>query len=254
MKASTQQAVEFCDKRTLAPSMKDFNGALNGLQIENDGRISKIGAAVDASLESIERAVEQGVDFLIVHHGLFWRGVQPITGAFKRKLTAALDGNLALFSCHLPLDAHEEIGNNALITQKLGLHTAGRCLEFECVPIGFVGNGVPQRAELRGRLEGLFTRGITAMEFGPEALDRVAICSGSGGSEGIFESLKAQGIHSFVTGELKQHHYAMAQELEMNVYACGHYATETFGVDALGRELAKSLELPYTFIDSDCPL
>ena len=106
---SLQQLVDYCDKRTRRPAFKDFPGAHNGLQVANDGRVTRIGAAVDAGLVPFEQAAERGVDFLIVHHGLYWGGVQPLTGPAYNRFAALVRGNCAVYSSHLPLDAHEEL-------------------------------------------------------------------------------------------------------------------------------------------------
>ena len=119
--ASLQQLTDYCDKRTRCAAFKDFPGAHNGLQVGNDGRVTRIGAAVDAGLGPFETAVARGIDFLIVHHGLFWGGVAPLTGPVYSRYAALVRGNCAVYSSHLPLDGHEEIGNNVLLARQLGL-------------------------------------------------------------------------------------------------------------------------------------
>src|SRR5476649_1461390 len=112
--AKTKDLVAYCDKRTRVSAFKDAPGAFNGLQLANDGRVRRVGAAVDAGLVPFRAAVAAGVDFLIVHHGMYWHAPEPLTGAAHARVAALFRGNCALYSSHLPLDAHPEIGNNAL--------------------------------------------------------------------------------------------------------------------------------------------
>lgn len=244
--------VSFCDQRARTHQVKDFSGALNGLQFANDGVVTKVGAAVDAGLVPFQKAVEAKIDFLIVHHGMFWSGAKPVVGAEYDKIRALIDGNLAVYSCHLPLDAHQEIGNNAILAKKLGIEPAGTFLPYEGTDIGFVGSWKSSRADLRAALKGLFGQKFSAMEFGSRAPEKICVLTGSGAS--AIESIKATGADTFITGELRQHHFNYAQEAGLNVYACGHYATETFGISALAAEAAKKFQLKWEFVKTDCPL
>ena len=242
----------FCDDRVKWSEIPDFPGSENGLQVTNDGQVTKIGAAVDAGLEPFRKAIAAGIDFLIVHHGLYWNPPVPLVGSAYQKVKLLLDNNLAVYGSHLPLDRHPEIGNNAIIAQKLGLRNNSTILPHEGVDIGLLTEGIESRQELRASLESLFPDGIQAIEFGPEHIKKIAILSGSG-HRAVDEILEA-GAETLVTGELRQHHFNMAQELALNLYACGHYATETFGVDALGREVGEQFSLPYEFVETNCLL
>lgn len=244
--------VSFCDQRALTHQVKDFNGALNGLQFANDGVVTKIGAAVDAGLVPFQRAVEAKIDFLIVHHGMFWNGAKRFVGPEYDKIRTLIDGNLAVYSCHLPLDAHGEIGNNAILAKKLGIQQTNTFLPYEGTDIGLVGSWSSTRADLRAALKGLFGPKFSAMEFGSRDPQKICVLTGSGAS--AIEHVKATGADTFITGELRQHHYNYAQETGLNVYACGHYATETFGISALAAESAKRFDLQWEFIKTDCPL
>ncbi len=250
--ASLGDIVAFCDTRTGRAEIRDFSGAENGLQIENGGHVTKVGAAVDAGIVPFERAVESGIDFLIVHHGMFWTPPIPLTGRHFRKVKIALDGGLAVYASHLPLDAHPEIGNNALLAQALHLRPEKRFLEYEGTPIGLLAGGIETRAELRSRLENLFPGSVTAIEYGRKNLRRIALLTGSGRS--ALAHLKANGTDTLVTGELRQEHFNLAQEEGFNLYCCGHYATEVFGVQALAREVAEKFGLEWEFVATDCPL
>src|SRR5579885_1801297 len=121
MAASLDALVRYCDRRTRRAAFKDAPGACNGLQVANDGRVTRIGAAVDAGVEPFRKAVAAGVDFLIVHHGMYWDMPRPLTGAVYQRVATLMRGHCALYSNHLPLDAHPEIGNNALLARQLGL-------------------------------------------------------------------------------------------------------------------------------------
>jgi len=244
--------VSFCDRRTRISEIKDFPPAKNGLQIENSGQVSKIGAAVDAGKIPFERAVASGIDFLIVHHGLYWSPPEPLTGTAYTKIHMALNGNLAVYSSHLPLDCHPEIGNNALVAKSLGLSRNRTFLPYEGTDIGLIVSAPESRLELKSRLEKLFPGGVTAIEEGSEKPGQVAILTGSGSS--AVEYLREAGVDTLITGELKQNYFNIAQELGLNLYLCGHYRTEVFGVQALGREVARYFDLPFEFIETDCPL
>jgi len=249
---SLEAIVSFCDERVRRDAVEDFPGALNGLQFANDGGVSKIGAAVDAGLEPFRKAAAAGIDFLVVHHGLFWQGAQPVVGPVYAKTKTLIESNLAVYASHLPLDAHPEIGNNALLSAKIGLEPAGAFLDYKGVDIGFLGAWREDRAALAGRLEGLFGGRVVRIEEGPARPRRVAVVTGSGGS--AIDQLGSAGADTLVTGELKQHNFNQAQELGINLYACGHYATETFGVAALAAEVAAAFDLPWSFVETDCPL
>jgi len=248
--ASLQHLVEYCDKRTRRTAFADFPGAVNGLQVANDGRVTKIGAAVDAGRVPFEKAVECGVDFLVVHHGLFWRGVQPLTGPVYERVAALVRGNCAVYSSHLPLDAHPEIGNNMLMARQLSLKPKRQFLRHDDAAIGWIAPSRMKRSQLRARLEELHER-VVAVECGSAAPREIAFCSGSGNSA-VRELLPAR-VDTLVTGELREEWFNYAQEHRLNLYCCGHYATETHGVRALAAELAKKFHLPWEFIATDNP-
>lgn len=250
--ALLKDIVRFCEERIHTGSIPDYPGAANGLQVQNNGRVTKIGASVDAGLMPFKKAVEAGVDLLVVHHGLFWGPAYPVTGVLYEKYKLCLENNLAVFSAHLPLDCHPEIGNNALLATKLGLTPGEGFLEYEGNPVGLVTESTLNREELRSRMEALFPSGVTAIEKGSPIPRKVCVLTGSGAS--AVDEIQEAGADTLITGELRQHHFNQAEERGLNLYACGHYATETFGVTALTREIAGKFGLESTFIPSDCPL
>lgn len=251
--ATLQEIVAFCDQRTRRAEVKDFDGAHNGLQIENNGNVTKIGAAVDAGQRPFDAAIAEGVDFLICHHGLFWTPPTPLTGANARKVKTAFDANLAVYGAHLPLDCHPEIGNNALLAKALGLEKVNTFLDYKGNDIATVALGpVGGRAEFSTKLQALFPKTYQAIEYGSEKPERIAILTGSGQS--AVPHLLENDIDTLITGELRQHHFNMAQELGLNLYPCGHYATEVFGVKALAAEVAVKFNIDWQFIEQPCRL
>jgi dinuclear metal center YbgI/SA1388 family protein len=207
---------------------------------------------VDAGLGPFKNAAEAGIDFLIVHHGLFWEPAYPVTKLRYRKYKLCFENNLAVYGAHLPLDCHPEIGNNAILAKKLNLEPSNWFLEYEENPIGLITHGSISRNEIKQRLDVLFPKGITAIEKGSDSPEKIAILTGSGAS--AVSQLRAAGVDTLITGELKQNHFNQAEESELNLYLCGHYATETFGVCALAEEVALEFNLDWEFIPSDCPL
>jgi dinuclear metal center YbgI/SA1388 family protein len=227
----------------------DYPTALNGLQVEGHADVASIVTAVDASEASIRSAVETGADLLIVHHGLFWEGLRPITGRQYRRVSALIRGGVGLYACHLPLDAHAEIGNSAVLARGLGLELSGRFGAYKGNEIGWWGMlPEPTNAEdLVSRLQAMVGGDVRALPGGPERVQRVGVVTGGGGT--FIPDAADLGLDAFVTGEGSHHHYFDAAELGIHVLLGGHYATETFGVKALGEHLAQRFGLTVTFID-----
>lgn len=223
--------------------IEDYKNAINGLQLENKGNIEKIFVAVDACETVIRRAIEGGSALLIVHHGLFWNGSAPLTGPFLRKLKIAMDGDLAIYSSHLPLDAHPHLGNNALFANALTLpQERTPFLEIGCQ----VEVEIP-RNELLARAEKTVGGHVHLAPGGPVICRRIGIVTGGAGSE-VFKAAAA-GVDTLITGEGPHWSYTAAEEVGVNILYAGHYATETFGVKALGQHLQEKFGLPWQFID-----
>ncbi|MGF1484963.1 MAG: Nif3-like dinuclear metal center hexameric protein [Opitutales bacterium] len=251
--ADLAAVVDFCDRRTRRAEYRDFPGAENGLQVQNNGTVTKIGAAVDAGLIPFEQAAAAGVNFLIVHHGLFWDPPVPVTAHRYQKLKTCLEQNLAVYSSHLPLDGHPEIGNNAILAKELGLAVEDWFVEYEGMAMAALASG-PEggRTELALRLQRLFPETYQAIEYGSAAPERIAILTGSG--RAALDHMSAAGVDTLITGELRQNHFNLAQEMGWNLYPCGHYATEVFGVRELAREVAEAFGVEWTFLQTDCRL
>ena len=246
-----QDLVTYCDERTRRSAYKDAPGAFNGLQLANRGRVTKIGAAVDSGVDPFRQAVAAGVDFLIVHHGMYWDMPRPLTGPAYERVATLIGGDCALYSNHLPLDGHAELGNNALLARQLGLVPERPFLVRDGEAIGRIASYSGSRSALRAQLEIIYPR-VIAIEYGSTEPDAVAFCSGSGNSA-VPELLPA-GVDTLVTGELREEWFNTAQEQKLNLYLCGHYATEVHGVKALAAELAAKFDLPWEFIATDNPL
>lgn len=225
----------------------DYSGAWNGLQIENSGQVTKIGAAVDACAATIEMAAGKGIDLLLVHHGLFWGGVQPLTGTTRHKVKTALDTNLAIYSSHLPLDLHPEVGNNALLCRALGFKKCEPFFHSKGQAIGLQTKLSISRDELSRRLEKALGIKPHLCPGGPVKIGRIGVVTGGAGGE--VAKAAAEGVDTFITGEGPHHSYTAAEELGMNLFYGGHYATETFGVKALAESLGKRYRIPWEFLD-----
>lgn len=243
---STSELARYIDEYLGIAEHADWAHALNGLQVENSGRISRIGAAVDASSRTFAAAAERGIDFLIVHHGLFWPGLQPVTGSYHRQLKQLFGRDIALYSAHLPLDSHPLVGNNAQLAAALELENAEPFMELKGVLTGFKARAVVSRDELVRRLEHSLGSPVKSIACGPAETSVIGIVSGGAGGE-IYVAAR-EGIDTYITGEAPHWAAVAAEELGMNLLLGGHYATETFGVKALAAHLSERFELPWEFI------
>ncbi len=225
----------------------DYPNALNGLQVAGPSEVKHLAAAVDASEAAIRLAVDRGADLLLVHHGLFWEGLEPLVGPRFRKVEALVRGGVGLYSVHLPLDAHPEVGNCALLARALGVELRGRFGEYRGVAVGWWGTVEASRVELRERLEELLGGPVRVIPGGPERVERVGILTGGGGS--ALREAAAAGLDALVTGEGGHHTYFYAVEEGVNAFYGGHYATETFGVKALAEHLAQRFDLTWEFLE-----
>ncbi len=245
--ASLQEITAFLDGELRVGEIPDYSGAVNGLQLENGGMVTKVAAAVDASLPVVEAAVAAGAELLVVHHGMFWQGVQPLTRAFYRKIKAAMDGGLAIYSAHLPLDVHPELGNNALLAQAIGLDTDGAFLDWKGIRLGLTASAELSREDLVARVSAAVGGPVHLCPGGPEVIRKIGIITGGAGSEVAI--CTTSGLDTFITGEGPHWSYPLAEELGVNLLYAGHYATETFGVKALAARLGRDFGLETLFID-----
>lgn len=245
-----ESVLQYVDEYLSVAGHPDYSTALNGLQVEGSRDVETVVTTVDASQASIEAAIALGADLMIVHHGLFWDGLTPVTGRSYRRLKLLMDAGVALYSCHLPLDAHAEVGNCALLGRALGLTLEGRVGAYKGVDLGWWGRlpepiGAP---ELSTRVSDAVGGGpVHLIPGGPVEISTVGVVTGGGGS--FVRDASRLGLDAFVTGEGSHHTHFDATEFGIHVLFGGHYATETFGVRALGDHLAERFSLDVHFVD-----
>lgn len=243
------QIVSLLDSTLRITEIKDASVAMNGLQIENNGSVTKVALGVDGSQKTIDDAIAAGADLLILHHGIFWCGLQPVKGWWKHKITTCLDNNLAIYSAHLPLDLHPQLGNNAGIATALGLQEIQPEVDYHGTLIGLSGVFPGSVNELRDRYAEITGASITGIiHNGALPAGRIALCSGGAGEE-IYQ-MHAKGYGTYLTGEENHWVSNAARDIGINILFGGHYATETFGVRSLGRLLEEKFGLPTVFIDN----
>jgi len=244
---SLSEIVKYTDKYLRIREIEDWPNALNGLQIQNSGRVSKIGAAVDVSTRVLTEAAKKDIDLLLVHHGLFWPGLQPISGAVHRQLKLAFENDIAVYGAHLPLDIHPEVGNNAQLAAALGLKSAKPFFEEKGQLIGLRAKVSLSRDDLIRRLRKALGGPVKAFNSGPKKTNVIGVITGGAGSE-IYRVAQER-IDMFITGEAPHWAAIAAEELGMNLVLGGHHATETFGVKALATHLSKRFKLPWELLD-----
>jgi dinuclear metal center YbgI/SA1388 family protein len=230
----------------------DWNGidaATNGLQVENSGDVEKVAFAVDAAVQTVEEAAERGADMLVVHHGFFWGGKDAVLGQDHERFRLLFENDMVLYASHLPLDAHPEVGNNALLLDALGASPAGTFAEMGGREVGRVGEfDTPVGFEaFVDETAGVFGNQPEALGFGPDEVSRVAVLTGAGG--GRVAEAAATGADAYITGEPKHRAHHDAREHGLNVVFGGHYHTETFGVRALRDEVAAEFGVDTVYID-----
>lgn len=240
----------FLDEYLDTEGTPDYPGALNGLQVAGPGRVDRVATAVDAR-ESVIEAVGGWADLLIVHHGLFWGGLRPLTGPRFRRVKALVDSNTALYSSHLPLDRHPEAGNSAVLARKLRLADLEPFGDYGGRSVGWRGTvRSAERAlgDFRAKLAAAVGREVATLPGGPALLRSAAIVTGAGAS--TLEEAAEAGVDVLVTGEAQHHHAIDAAELGVTVLLGGHYETETFGVRRIAEILTDRFGIEGRFVDS----
>jgi dinuclear metal center YbgI/SA1388 family protein len=245
-----ESLLQYVDAYLGTAEYPDYPSALNGLQVGGPEEVKRLVAAVDASEAAVAAAVAAEADLLLVHHGLFWDGPQPLTGRLLRRIKPLLGHGVAVYSSHLPLDAHPEVGNSAGLARAIGLSLEGRFAEFKGMPIGWWGT-LPDAVDPNGLVESVSRAlgggSVRLVPGGPERIERVGVVTG-GGAAFVGQAVAA-GLDALVTGEGSHHDYFDAMESGIHLVFGGHYATETFGVRALARHLAERFGLEWSFID-----
>ncbi len=246
------ELVAALDTELRTAEIADYSGAVNGLQVANSGRVRRVAVAVDASKAAIAETAKTGADLLLVHHGLFWSGVQPITGIIYEKYRTLFTNDIAIYATHLPLDLHPALGNNACMAHALGLVPDGGFSRFKTIDIGLTGSTDLLTADLEDRVQALVVRygGVvrTSVPAAGRRTHRWAICSGGGASSESLKEARERGVDTLIVGEGPHHTTVEAMEHDLCVIYAGHYATETLGVQALGAFLETRFGLPWTFL------
>lgn len=262
---SLSDLVPYLDEYLRIREVPDERNAVNGLQVENGGVIGGVVAAVDASLATIHGVIAQltpvpapaprraAAPLILVHHGLFWDGNLPITGRRYKRVAALLRHDVALYSAHIPLDLHPEVGNNVVLAERLGIQVEGWFGDYRGSPLGVWGSAHGPLLTRDGlvaevnRALGTFAPGARLVAGGPERVSRIGIITGGAGN--MIAEARAAGLDTYVTGEGPHHTYFDAMEWGLNVIYAGHYATETLGVQALASHLAERFDLEWEFHD-----
>jgi dinuclear metal center YbgI/SA1388 family protein len=247
MAVALKRLVQECDRLLRTGEVKDYDGAVNGLQVENRGQVSRIAAAVDATHATARLATDARADLLIVHHGLFWGASHPWTGKRYALIRMLVENNLAVYSSHLPLDMHPKLGNNAQLAGALGLRKTELFFRQERQALGVQATVKIARDKLEQKLRNVLGGPVRLLPGGSETCRRLGIVTGGAGSK--LNVAAAEGVDTFITGEGPHWTYAMAEDLGINVFYGGHYATETFGVKALAKYLSEKFKVPWVFID-----
>ena len=247
----------------LLDELRDYNASLlqtslfkdycpNGVQVEGRAEVRRIATGVTASQYVLDAAVEWGADAILVHHGYFWRNEDAtITGIKKRRIARLLHKDVSLLAYHLPLDAHPELGNNVQLGKLLGLVEQGRFGEQNMAWLGSLAQ--PQSlAQFARQIEQGLQRTPQVIGEGGKRIRKVAWCSG--GAQGYFEAAIAQGVDAYITGEISEQNFHLAQESDVAFIAAGHHATERYGIQALGEHLSARFGLEHHFFDQDNPV
>jgi dinuclear metal center YbgI/SA1388 family protein len=252
--APLTKTVEFLDRELRTAEIPDYSTALNGLQLANGGTVSHVAAAVDYSTLTIRQAVAVGADLLILHHGMFWDGMTRFSGMHYERLSLLVTSGVAVYSSHLPLDIHPVHGNNALLAQRLGLTPSGGFARYSGVDVGLRGECDVETAALVAGMRQLAAAHSGTAHTTPIPLGRRTrrwgMCTGAGASSDTLREAVEYGLDTLLVGEGPHHTAVHARDLDLAVVYAGHYATETLGVEAIGRAVAAQFGLSYTFIDA----
>jgi len=234
-------------------SFNDY--APNGMQIEGKETLVQICTAVTASQDVIDKAVSMQADALLVHHGYFWRGEDTvITGMKRKRIGQLIAHNINLYAYHLPLDCHPDLGNNACVAELLGLssvemHTVGKTKNL--LWTGSLAQSLTAH-ELSAYLADKLKREPQLISGSERAISRIALCTGA--AQDYIEDAAKLGVDAYLSGEVSERTYYQAHELGLHYYACGHHASERYGIQALGHHLSARFDLRHQFIDSANPV
>lgn len=245
--------VSYLDAELRTSEVPDYEEALNGLQLGNAGEVTRVAAAVDFSGNSVAEAVREKADLLLVHHGMFWRGVHPIVGVAYDRLRSAIDGGLAVYASHIPLDLHPVFGNNVLLAKELQLTPDSAFGRFRGVEIGVSGSSDVATEALADRARRFSAQFDTALVCTPfpagHRTRRWAMITGAGAAPATLSEARDRGVDTLIVGEGTHHTAVEAMETGVVVMYGGHYATETLGVRAVATHLASRFGVSSVFVN-----
>lgn len=245
-----EELVSYLDGLLQPAKFRDY--CPNGLQVEGRAEVTRVVAGVTASQALLDAAVARGADAVLVHHGYFWKGEDGrVTGIRRNRLKTLLEHDINLFAYHLPLDAHPELGNNAQLASRLGWQADGRFGEQDIAWLGRVG-AVTTAGALAGQVAGGLARTPMLIGDPQRPISRLGWCTG--GAQGYFEQAIALGVDAFISGEISEQTVHLARESGIAYLACGHHATERYGVAALAAHLSVQSGLHCEFVDVDNPV
>jgi dinuclear metal center YbgI/SA1388 family protein len=232
----------------------DYPQALNGVQLENRGEIVKVAAAVDFSRHIVEQTIAAEANLLLVHHGMFWGGLRPISGQFYDRIAPLVQHDVAVYASHLPLDAHPELGNNVLLARELGLEPSGGFARYQTIDVGVQGVAAVATSLLIERARAIAQRHKGSVIASPIPQSRVTerwgICTGAGADASTLREALSAGIDTLIVGEGPHYTAVEAADAGLAIIYVGHYATETFGVRALAEHLANRFGLAWAFLEA----
>jgi dinuclear metal center YbgI/SA1388 family protein len=254
MTTTLKEIAHYADSLLDTRNTPDYPNALNGIQLENRSSIRKITAAVDFSRRAIDGAMTNDANLLIVHHGMFWGGLEPLTGSSYTRVRSLVEADIAVYSSHLPLDRHPTLGNNALLAKELRLQSSGFFARFEDIFIGLSGEAnletttLVTRAREFARTHGGDVR--TSVIQAGRPTRKWALCTGAGASSETLREARAIGADTLIVGEGAHWTSVYAEENDLAIIYAGHYATEVLGVCALARHLGEKYGLPWHFVSA----
>ena len=251
--AKLQDIIQWCDQTLKSTEFKDY--APNGLQIEGKTEVRKILAAVTASQDAIDAAIRENADLLLVHHGYFWKGeAYPITGMRGKRIKSLIQHDISLLAYHLPLDSHPSLGNNAAIADLLELERIEALDPSERHPIGNIGylNQPMPVEEFKTFVSEKLKFDVTHLPADKNMIEKVGFCTG--GAQDFIVKAAEQGCDAYISGEVSERTFYEAKELGIHYFACGHHATERYGVQRLGQAISEQFDIEYVYFELNNPI
>ena len=248
-----QDIIQWCDQTLKSSEFKDY--APNGLQIEGKTEVRKILAAVTASQDAIDAAIRENADLLLVHHGYFWKGeAYPITGMRGKRIKSLIQHDISLLAYHLPLDSHPSLGNNAAIADLLELERIETLDPSERHPIGNIGylNQPMPVEEFKKFVSEKLKFDVTHLPADKNMIEKVGFCTG--GAQDFIVKAAEQGCDAYISGEVSERTFYEAKELDVHYFACGHHATERYGVQRLGQAISEQFDIEYVYFELNNPI